>query len=202
MSDPAPLPPDEGGLVEALKAGDPAAYERLVRTQAGPLLAVARRLLRSDDDAQDAVQEAFISAFRGIARFEQGSRLSTWLHRIVVNAALMKIRSRKRRPEEPIDDLLPRYEADGHLAHPIEPWPVPADELLARKDIRAAVRAAIDRLPENHRNVLLLRDIEQLDTEEVARMLEVTPNAVKIRLHRARLALRALLDPQVRGTRR
>jgi RNA polymerase sigma-70 factor (ECF subfamily) len=208
--DPSALPPgasratalpDESVLVDALRSGDPAAYEQLVRSQGGPMLAVARRLLRNDDDAKDAVQEAFISAYRGIGRFERGSRLSTWLHRIVVNAALMKLRSRKRRPEESIDDHLPTYEANGHLSRPIEPWPLPADELLAREDVRLAVRAAIDRLPENYRNVLLLRDIEGLDTEEVARMLDVTPNAVKIRLHRARLALRALLDPQVRGLR-
>ena len=80
------------------------------------MLAVARRLLRSDDDAADAVQEAFISAFRAIGNFEGGAKLSTWLHRIVVNASLMRLRKRTRRPEVSIDELLPKF-VDGRRAH-------------------------------------------------------------------------------------
>jgi len=101
----------ESDLVARLRAGDEAAYAELVRTQGGRMFAVARRLLRSDDDAADAVQEAFVSAFRAIASFEGGARLSTWLHRIVVNAALMKLRTRARRPEVSIEELLPRRHA-------------------------------------------------------------------------------------------
>jgi RNA polymerase sigma-70 factor (ECF subfamily) len=108
----------EADLVARLRAGSDAAYEELVRAQGARLLAVARRLLRSEEDARDAVQDAFISAFRAIDRFEGGSRLSTWLHRIVVNAALMKLRSQQRKPETSIEDLLPRFLEDGHFAEP------------------------------------------------------------------------------------
>ncbi len=189
---------EESELIGRLRAGDDDAYEGLVNEQAGRLLSVARRMLGSEEDAHDVVQDAFLSAFRAIDRFEGGSRLSTWLHRIVVNAALMKIRSRKRRPETPIEELLPTFIEDGHQsATPVE-WKRTAHEVLESQETRAMVRELIDELPEIYRNVLLLRDIEELDTKETADLLEVTPNAVKIRLHRARLALRTLLDPHMR----
>ena len=189
----------EAEFLEKLRSGDDAAYATLVKTHAGRMLAVARRMLGGEADAQDAVQEAFVSAFKGIERFAGGSRLSTWLHRIVVNAALMKLRSRKRRPEVPIEALLPGFLEDGHHhATPVE-WEKSAQDLIESRETRDLVRQLIDQLPEDYRNVLLLRDIEELDTRESAELLGVTPNAVKIRLHRARLALRELLDPHMRG---
>ncbi len=188
----------EADLVARLRAGSDAAYEELVRAQGARLLAVARRLLRSEEDARDAVQDAFISAFRAIDRFEGGSLLSTWLHRIVVNAALMKLRSQQRKPETSIEDLLPRFLEDGHFAEPPAEWQQSADQALERRETRLLVRQAIDLLPESYRTVVLLRDIEGLDTAETAKALGVTPNAVKIRLHRARQALRGQLDEHMR----
>ncbi len=188
--------PDEEALLEALKAGDEPAYEKLVRDNTGRMLAVARRFLRSDDDAQDAVQEAFVSAFRAMGNFEGGARISTWLHRIVVNAALMKLRTRRRKPEESIDDLLPRWLEDGHPERPAVRWA--ADKLTEREQLRQLVLTSIERLPGSHRQVLLMRDIEELDTRETADMLGISPNAVKTRLHRARQALREILDPALR----
>lgn len=189
---------DEGSLLAALRRGEEAAYEQLVRAYAGRLLAVARRMLGSDEDARDAVQDAFVSAFRGIARFEGGARLSTWLHRIVVNAALMRMRTRRRRPETLIDDLLPAFSPDGHHVERFEAWAAPAEDLLAQEETPQVVRAAIDRLPDACRVVLVLRDVEERDTAETAEILGVSANAVKIRLHRARQALRTLLDPHFR----
>jgi len=186
-------------LLEGLRRGDDAAYEELVRSQGGRLLAVTRRILGDEDDARDAVQEAFLSAFRSIDRFQGGSLVSTWLHRIAVNAALMKLRSRRRRPEDPIDDLLPKYLDDGHPAQPAVPWKSLSDAQLIRAETREQVRAAIDRLPEGYRTVLVLRDIEELDTAEVAESLGMSKNAVKTRLHRARQALRGLLEPELRA---
>ncbi len=192
-------PPDETALLAALRAGDGAAYELLVTTYGGRLLAVARRILRNEEDARDATQEAFLLAFRALPRFEGASRISTWLHRIVVNAALMKIRSRKARPEEPIEPLLPTFMEDGHSTVEFRAWEGGADELLERSETRRLVRASIDRLPATYRTILILRDIEELETAEVADRLGITPNAVKIRLHRARQALRQLMDPHFRG---
>lgn len=187
-----------GSLLHGLRAGEPAAFERLVRTHTPRLLAVARRFLRNEEDARDAVQDAFLSAFRSLSEFEGGSEIGTWLHRIAVNACLMKLRTRRRRPEEPIDDLLPRYLEDGHHAAHLPEWRESAETLLERREVREFVRDCIGQLPESYRTVLLLRDIEELDTAEVARILGVSANVVKVRLHRARQALRTLLDPRFR----
>ena len=188
-------------LLARLRAGDSSAYDDLVRAYSPRMLAVTRRMLNSEDDAKDAVQDAFLSAFRGLANFEGGSLLSTWLHRIAVNAALMKLRTRKRKPERSIETLLPVYLEDGHHAENFQEWNLPADKAMMRAEQRAVVRQCIGELPDNYRTVIILRDIEELDTEEVAERLGVTPNAVKIRLHRARQALRTLLDPHFRSPR-
>lgn len=189
---------EERALLAALRGGDDRAYERLVNEHGGRMLAVARRMLRNDEEARDALQEAFLLAFRGLPRFEGQSRLSTWLHRIVVNASLMKLRSRRAHPEESIEPLLPTFLEDGHSSVSYGDWPESADRLLERTQVRERVRASIDRLPVTYRTVLLLRDIEELDTAEVAEALGISANAVKIRLHRARQALRELLDPHLR----
>ncbi|MGH9442043.1 MAG: RNA polymerase sigma factor [Thermoanaerobaculia bacterium] len=191
----------EGELVAGLLARDERVFERLVREQGPRLLAVCRRFLRNEEDARDAVQEAFLSAFRSIGGFEQGSRVGTWLHRIAVNCCLMRLRTRRRKPEDPIEDFLPKFAENGHQVPPSLAWEGSAEELLERAQTAKIVRDAIDRLPESHRSVLLLRDIEELSTLEAARLLDISENAVKIRLHRARQALRGLLDPHFRKVR-
>jgi RNA polymerase sigma-70 factor (ECF subfamily) len=196
-------PSDDAFLVARLKRGEAAAFEELVRGHTAPMLAVCRRLLGNhEQDAQDAVQDAFISVFRSIGSFEGGSRLSTWLHRIAVNAALMKLRSRKRRPERPIEDLLPTFKEDGHHVEPPARWDDRAEAGLEREETRDFVRRAIDQLPENYRTALVLRDIEQLSVEQAAETLGITPNALKIRVHRAHQALRTLLDRHFREAQR
>jgi RNA polymerase sigma-70 factor (ECF subfamily) len=185
----------EADLLARLRAGEEAAFEELVRTESRHLLAVARRLLRNEEDAQDVVQQAFLSAFRALPSFNGQSRLTTWLHKIAANAALMKLRTRSRRPEDSIEDLLPKFLEDGHHADQHSEWVIPADVRLVRHETRAHVRAAIEMLPDGYRRVLLLRDIEEFTTEEAAEALGVTATAVKVRLHRARQALIKLLTP-------
>ena len=202
MPDPeaAPLRRNEGAaddaLLDRLRRGEADAFEALVRREMPRLLATARRLLRSEEDAKDAVQEAFVSAFRSIDAFEGAARLSTWLHRIAVNACLMKLRSRKRRPEESIDALLPRFLEDGHHTTHTPEWRDDALALMERREEREFVRACIDELPDSYRTVLILRDIEELVPADTATILGVSENLVKVRLHRARQALRALLEPR------
>jgi RNA polymerase sigma-70 factor (ECF subfamily) len=151
-------------------------------------------MLGNDHDAQDAVQEAFSSALRSIASFRGDATISTWLHRIVVNAALMQLRRRRRCAEVAIEDLSPAFDAQACGAQ--------ADELLGganenwneARETREAIRRCIDQLPPIYRSVLWLRDIEDLSTCKVATILELNPNTVKIRLRRARQALKSLLD--------
>ncbi len=199
---------EEQELLAALQAGDDRAFERLVRMYIDPLHAVALRLLQNPADADEVVQEAFLSAYRNLSGFRGDARLKTWLHRIVVNAALQRLRQRKRRFEsskagrvpngEPavadVDELLPRFQENGYPEHFHRPWVQNTEELAARAETREQVRHMIDKLPDNYRTVLILRDIEELDTGAVADLLELTPGTVKVRLHRARQALRNLLE--------
>lgn len=185
----------ETALLAALRADEDLAFETLVRSYGGRMLSVARRFLKNDEDAQDAVQEAFLSAFKSLAAFDGRSKVSTWLHRIVVNASLMKLRTQRRHPESSIDDLLPTFKPDGHQQAPAARWHESGPAESERSETQALVRQQIEKLPETYRTVLILRDIEEHDTETVAQMLDVSVAAVKVRLHRARQALRTLLDP-------
>jgi RNA polymerase sigma-70 factor (ECF subfamily) len=202
VADEAAAVAGERGLLERLRAGDGQACEELVRAHTGRLLAATRKMLRHEEDARDAVQETFLSAFKSLPSFAGDSSLGTWLYRIACNAALMKLRKRKRRPERSIEELLPRFQDDGHHLEPQARWDDRADLALEREETRAFVRAAIEELPEIYRTVLLLRDIAGQGTEEVAQTLSCTTNAVKIRLHRAHQALRTLLDARFRESNR
>ncbi len=197
-------PDSDAAILAAIRAGDDAGYEALIRCYGPRLRVVARRFLGSDHDVDDAIQEAFISAFRAMPRFEGTATLATWLHRIVINACLMKLRSQSRRRTTSIEELLPTFDGTGHYAAPVSPWVelgalgaqgAQADQQHAREETRAQVRACIDQLPVRYRTVLLLRDIEELDTDQTAAVLGISPGAVKTRLHRARQALRGLLEP-------
>jgi RNA polymerase sigma-70 factor (ECF subfamily) len=159
------------------------------------MLAVARRMLRREEDAADAVQDALTSALASIHRFQENSQLYTWLHRIVVNSCLMKLRSQKRRTVMSLDALLPAFDESGKHAYPVTPWRDRATERIEQKETRAIVRKCIDQLPDDYRAILILRDIEELDTDETAALLGISRAAVKTRLHRARQALRTLLAP-------
>jgi RNA polymerase sigma-70 factor (ECF subfamily) len=196
MLDTAQADASESALVARLQAGDDRAYEELVRAYGGRLLGVARRILHREEDARDAVQDAFVSAFRAVGSFDGGSRLVTWLHRITVNASLMKLRRARRRPEVALEELLPVFDADGGHALPVQDWEH-GERAVLRGETRSQVRACIERLPIGYRSVLVLRDVEELSTEETARALGLAEGAVKTRLHRARQALRALLQPIV-----
>lgn len=199
MNAAAPVPNESAeALLAALRSGDERAFERIVREHTPRLLRVARRLLSQEDDARDAVQDTFVSVVRSIDTFASNAQLSTWLHRIVINCCLMKLRTRRRHPEEDIEPFLPRFLEDGHQETPSSPWCERPDARFERSELRRLVREAIERLPESYRVVLILRDLEELSTEEAAEAVGITPNAVKIRLHRARQALRGLLDAALR----
>jgi RNA polymerase sigma-70 factor (ECF subfamily) len=178
---------------------DAVAAEQLVRDNIAWMLALAERMLRDRSLAEDAVQEAFISALRGLSRFEGRSSIKTWLHRITVNASLTKLRQLKRLGEQSIDEHLPEF--DRHDCRIEAPWPYMAtvQEVLENAELRARVNAGIDELPDSYRIVLQLRDIEGYTTGEVAALLDISEANVKVRLHRARAALKKLLEPILRG---
>jgi RNA polymerase sigma-70 factor (ECF subfamily) len=188
---------DDAPLLAALRRGDDAAYTALVNRHGDYLYRVALRVTRNETEAGEAVQEAFISTFRGISGFEGRSSLRTWLHRLTVNAALMRRRSTVRRGEVSIEELAP--DVDFERWEPEWQFAESSETLLMRQGIRDAVTAAMDKLPEQYRILIILRDIEGYDTREVAEMLEDNEGNVKVRLHRARSALKKLLEPLYRG---
>ncbi|HEY2773961.1 MAG TPA: sigma-70 family RNA polymerase sigma factor [Candidatus Binatia bacterium] len=195
----APLATDDD-LLARLRAGDQDAFEELMTSNGGRMLSTARRLVRSEEDARDIVQEAFLLAFRSLPAFEGRSRLATWLHRIVVNVALMRLRSRRRRPEISIENELPRFASDGsRIVEAHDRVDLTPADALERETMRVLVRRCLERLPDIHRVVLMLRDIEDLSTEEAADALGITIAAVKVRLHRARQALKTMLQKELAG---
>jgi RNA polymerase sigma-70 factor (ECF subfamily) len=194
----ATTPDDEAAFVSALRTGDEAAFAELVSVHGPRMLSVARRILRDEDAARDALQDAFLSVHRSITTFEGRSSLGTWLHRIVANAALRQLRSRHRIRECALEDVTPEFDDLGYLVGPSTMTEDSVEELMHREEVSASVKRAIESLPETHRLILLLRDIEGYDTSEAAELLEISTSAAKVRLHRARLALKKAIQPFLR----
>lgn len=170
----------EHELITQLQAGDDEAYEQLVRIHSGALLRVARRFFGDTYDAAEAVQDTFISAYKAIGSFEESSRLGTWLHRIVLNACLLKLRRHRRSRCVPLNNLRLTVSEAKDTDH------------LLRAETCKRVRASVEQLPESYREVIQMRDLEGFNTNETARRLGTTEGVIKTRLHRARQALRAL----------
>lgn len=173
--------------------------DELVRTNIGWMVALAERLLRDRALAEDVVQESFVRAFDGLAGFEGRSSIESWLHRITVNSALSKLRQLKRLAEQSIDEHLPEF--DRFDCRVETPWTrlASVEEIVESDDKRRRVYESIGQLPDAYRIVLQLRDIEDYDTREVATLLGISESNVKVRLHRARAALKKLLEPILRA---
>jgi len=187
---------DEQAMRARLAAGDERAFAELVETFGPPLRAVALRILPREEDAEDALQDAWISAWRHLDRFDGHSRLSTWLYRITVNAALMRRRAMRRRPAIGLEQAFGAGDRDERsVALPAADQP-PVDAPARAAERRAILLDAIARLPDAYRTVVALRDLAELDTRQTARRLGLREAAIKTRLHRARRALRALLAPE------
>lgn len=197
------MPATDEDLVARAAAGDEAAFEALVERHQHRAYGLARRLVGSDSDAQDVLQEAFLSVHRKLGSFRGDSRFSTWLYRIVTNAALMHLRARARRPLEPLDSFLPRFDGSGgHVGEPADiEAAAHAAERLDRQALAEKAQAGLARLPEIYRAAFVLRDLEELPTAEVAELLGVGADAVRQRVHRARLMLRGYLGDAVEGAR-
>jgi len=177
-------------LVKRAKSGDGSAFGELMKRYQGKIYRLARRMTETDEDAEDVVQEAFVKAFRSLKGFKEKSRFSTWLYRITVNLALMKLRRRK--PEVVSLDQ-PIATEEGKMQREIEDETTdPLRQLLDRESAKV-LDAAIEALPPAYRAVFILRHAEGLSTEETARILGISVPAVKSRLHRTRLMLQQKL---------
>lgn len=203
-SGPAQNPRPEATLIQAVAQGDAEAFESLVRPHLGMLFRVIDRILGNEAESQDVLQDALITIHRELPGFQGASKFSTWAYRICVNQALMARRKRVRRREDAIEDLMPRFGDDGHHMNvdTILDWSEDAEALMKveQDELQARVRAGLDRLSDDQRAVFVLRDLEGWNTEEIASHLGITRELVRQRVHRARLALRALLPEFAPGT--
>ena len=194
---PAGEPSDET-LAARAAAGDDSAFETIVHRYQARVFRLACRLT-SETEAPDVLQDAFLQVHRHLSSFRGESRFSTWLYRIVTNAALMHVRSTSRRPAEPLDMYLPRFDADGrHSATPAELQVASrADEILDRRVLAEKARVVVARLPDLYREAFVLRDLEDMSTADVSQALGIDAAAVRQRVHRARLMLRGYLSDLV-----
>lgn len=197
---PHPLPSsvvreDEPLLVASARAGNPAAFEELVARYEDKIFRLTSNITGNREDAEDAMQDAFLKAYAHLNNFHGDSRFYTWLVRIAANESLMRLR--KRRPnhfslDQPIEgdsDLMPRE---------LEEWSPNPEQLYAKSEIDNIVSALVEKLEDEYRVVLILRDVEELSTQETADALGISISAVKSRLLRARLKLREKLNRHFR----
>jgi RNA polymerase sigma-70 factor (ECF subfamily) len=185
----------EAELLEGLRAGEPAAFRRLVELNSASVYNVALKMLSDEHEAEDVLQETFLSAFEAIERFEGRSQLSTWLYRIAYNASLMRLRKRGQMSTFSLD-LPPGQdeENNAHESRHLVDWSTKPDDQLLSAEAREEMDRAIAELPEKLRSTFILRDIQGLSGAETAEVLGITVQAVKTRLHRARLRLRDRLS--------
>jgi len=183
---------DDLELVHASKEGDVSAFEQLVWRYDRKLLRIAQHVLHNREDSQDAVQEAFLKAFQHLGDFREDSRFSTWLIRITVNQALMKLRKRRTTKEVSLDEDV---QADENmLPREIADWAPNPEELYRACELRDILIKTLEELRPILRTVFVLRDIEGLSIDQTAEVLDLSHAAVKARLWRARLQLRELLS--------
>lgn len=187
----------EQSLIERLRAQDAAALEAVMEQFSPRVYRVAFGITRSHAEAEEVVQDVFLTLFRKVDSFEGRAALGTWLYRVAANAALGRRRGKRASMETLLEDQLPAFKSDGHRdgdrAFLIRDWSETPEEELLSGEARAIMDAALDQLPAHYRAILVMRDVEELSNEEVAEALGESVSTVKSRLHRARMALRETL---------
>jgi RNA polymerase sigma-70 factor (ECF subfamily) len=190
----------DGPLVAALRRGDPTAAEDLVAAYGDRAWRLATRITGNAQDAEEAVQDAFLSAIRKIDTFRGDSAFRSWLYRIVANAAYEHCRRRRDRGAHiSLEELLPVFDEHGCHVAPVADWSMSVVDPACQTELRMVLGTAIEDLPADYRAVVLLRDVEGLSNQEIAEALGFTVINVKTRLHRARLFLRKRLEAHLSG---
>jgi RNA polymerase sigma-70 factor (ECF subfamily) len=169
--------------------------EEVFREYGPRVYSLARRMLGNDADAEDVTQDVLVQVVRKLKTFRGDANLSTWLHRVTINAALTHRRKRARRAEHEVHDPLQQYFEQEHRAAPKQTWEVTPEKALESRETTALIERAIERLPEPYRDVYVLADVEGLSNAEIGDALDLTVSAVKNRLHRGRLMMRNELAP-------
>lgn len=182
----------ELALVQAAKKGDLEAFSQLVKRYDRNVFRIAQHITHNEEDAQDVVQDAFLKAYQNLGQFQGNSKFYTWLVRIAVNEALMKLRRRRSDKTVSLDEDVETEE--GSMPREVADWSPNPEQLFRQSELGEILRKTIQGLPSGFRTVFVLRDVEGLSTEETAEMLGLSIPAVKSRLLRARLQLRERLS--------
>lgn len=193
---------EEVALARDLIAGQPEAFDRFVEVFQSKIFQYAYMMCGHREDAEEVAQDTLLKVFENFDQLREPERVRPWVFRIARNACLMKRRKSVFAPaqELSIEDFLPRSDQhDGGRRLEIADWSALPDDLALRGELRSVIDRAIQELPEIYRAVILLRDIEELTTEEAADVLDVSQEVIKTRLHRARLAIRQKLDEYLRA---
>lgn len=191
----------DAALLEGIRRNDPAAFELFVRRYGDRIFGFGVRVCGEREDARDVLQDTLLQAFRSLKSLEEPRALRSWLYRVVSNACLMRRRKKSGAPgrELSLDELMPRGREEAELQLPdVSDLP---DREVERAEVQQVVREAIRSLAPDYRIVLVLRDMEQLSTKETADALQLPESTVKMRLHRARLAVRKALGGAARDGR-
>ena len=184
----------DAGLVEALRREDPEAPELLVERFGDRVFRLALRITGSNEDAEEAAQDALWTAARKIQMFKGESAFGSWLYRITANTAYQKLRSRRAKAAEiALDDVLPILDQNGRHFEPMDDWSNRVDEKALQSELRRVLAEAIDALPPDYRTALVMHDVEGLPNPDVAAALGISLAAVKSRVHRSRLFVRKRL---------
>jgi RNA polymerase sigma-70 factor, ECF subfamily len=186
-------------LVEALRREEPGATEQLVERYGDRVYRLAVRITGSNEDAEEAAQDALWTAARKVHTFKGDSAFGSWLYRIAANAAYQKLRTRKSKGREvAIDDVLPSLDQDGRHFEPMDDWSNRVDQKALQGELRAVLEEAITALPPDYRTALVLHDVEGLSNPDIAEALGISLPAVKSRVHRSRLFVRKRLSEYLR----
>jgi len=194
---------DDVALARDLIAGDPGAFDRFVEVFRSKIFHYAQMVCGQREDAEEVTQDTLFKVFSNFGQLREPERVKAWVFRIARNECLMRKRKSVFAPtqELSLDDFLPHQDQDDGRRLEIADWSALPDDQALRGELRSVVYAAIEKLPEIYRAVMTLRDIEELSTEETADALDISVEAVKTRLHRARLAVRQKLEEYMKGAK-
>lgn len=184
----------EKDLVDALKQNDPGAFDQLISQHGAMLYRVASRIVGQREEAEEVLQESLLAVFEKVHTFNEQAALSTWLYRIVMNTALMRVRAKSRSREDLLDPGGPEFTEAGQFKGEVTDWDLSPEDTLLRQEALAVLQQGIEGLPHTYRAVYVLTEVEGLSQQEIANILDLTVSTVKVRLHRARLFLREALE--------
>jgi RNA polymerase sigma-70 factor, ECF subfamily len=181
-------------LVRGIKAGDDGSFEKMVQRYHARVYSLAYGVLRNAEDAEEAVQDAFLTLYRKIGTFDESKKFFSWFYRVALNAAYSRARRRPSLPTTSIEDRMPRFSGDGHFASDVPDWSVAIEDEAASRELAARAGEFIAELPPAYRDVIWMYDVEEMPSQDIAETLEISIPAFKSRLHRARLYVRQRLS--------